>query len=517
MPHMKRFLAYLVVLFVTTASYAQKAIIIGNGPGLKDSLDVTLFHKQGQTGTMKATTRIQNGSFRLTVPVDSGLMETTLCVFNPVHPTLARTIYLRPGAKVEIDAADHRIETWPIRSDVPEQKSYDVFITASKELMDLLQDERVNYSESLYNAGTKARRDSIQKAYNDRESFRDSLRIEIDKREVALLRDNVSADVVWWDKMESLARNYQYYGGKNGTHPSGIKELYDGLPESLRGSYLGKKIEALIYPVTVVNIGDKVPDSVFYDLDGNTHRLSDFKGEWLLLDFWSSSCGPCIRAIPELTKFVKKHQGDIAVISLSNDSMEVWRRASAQHEMTWNNWNEGKEDLGIYRNFGSRGTPTFVFVSPEGIVKGIYWGYSDGMFESLFKMFSTPRPTKVTKSENGNVIVDYPAFMDNQTYGTLDIVRIERKPDATKVSFDVSYLPDFWISISPKSYLFTPDGHRYKLTGSEGIVPGERYHTDENGKGSFTLMFEPLSEDAAEVGFREGDESDWIITGVKLR
>lgn len=107
MSRMKRFLAYLVVLFVTIASYAEKTIIIGNGPGLKDSLDVTLFHKQGQTGTMKASARIQNGSFRLTVPVDSGLMETILCVFNPLHPTLARTIYLRPGAKVEIDAADH--------------------------------------------------------------------------------------------------------------------------------------------------------------------------------------------------------------------------------------------------------------------------------------------------------------------------------------------------------------------------------------------------------------------------
>lgn len=515
---MKRFFVFLCAVVVTIAAYAENAIIIGSGSGLKDSLEVTLYRWQGRIGSLVTCKPIQNGRFRLTVPVDSGLMYATLCVLNPSHPAfLGRALYLRPGAKVEIDAVDHRIKTWKVRSNVPEQESYDAFITASKDLMDHLLDENVSYSESLYYAGSKTRRDSIQKAYDNRENFRDSLELEIDKRDVGVLRDNMSADVVWWKKMNDLARNYNYNVKDKGTYPSGIKELYDSLPESLRVSSAGKKIEALIYPVTVVNIGDKVPDSVFHDLDGNTHRLSDFKGKWLLLDFWSSGCGPCIRAIPELTKFVKDHQDDIEVISLSTDPLDVWRKASVQHKMVWNNWNEGKEDLGIYCSFEPLGVPNFVFVSPEGVIKGIYLGYSDGMFESLFKLLSTPRDTKITKSDNGTMIVDYPAFVDNQTSGILDIVRIERGPDTTKVSFDMSYLPDLWITISPQSYLFTPDGQRYKLTGSEGIIPGEEYYTDKDGKGSFTLMFEPLPEHATEIGFKEGDESHWLITGVKLR
>lgn len=141
---MKRFFVFLCAVVVTIAAYAENAIIIGSGPGLKDSLEVTLYRWQGRRGSLVTCKPIQNGRFRLTVPVDSGLMYATLCVLNPSHPAfLGRALYLRPGAKVEIDAVDHRIKTWKVRSNVPEQESYDAFITASKDLMDHLLDENV--------------------------------------------------------------------------------------------------------------------------------------------------------------------------------------------------------------------------------------------------------------------------------------------------------------------------------------------------------------------------------------
>ncbi|WP_230584202.1 peroxiredoxin family protein, partial [Bacteroides fragilis] len=43
-----------------------------------------------------------------------------------------------------------------------------------------------------------------------------------------------------------------------------------------------------------------MPDTELSNIDGNHHRLSDYKGKYLLLDFWSRSCGHCIESLPEM-------------------------------------------------------------------------------------------------------------------------------------------------------------------------------------------------------------------------
>jgi thiol-disulfide isomerase/thioredoxin len=49
------------------------------------------------------------------------------------------------------------------------------------------------------------------------------------------------------------------------------------------------------------------PDLEFRDLDGNTHRLSDWSGKLLLLNFWATWCTPCLKEIPLLVEAQKQH------------------------------------------------------------------------------------------------------------------------------------------------------------------------------------------------------------------
>ncbi|UVV78039.1 redoxin domain-containing protein [Bacteroides fragilis] len=52
-----------------------------------------------------------------------------------------------------------------------------------------------------------------------------------------------------------------------------------------------------------------MPDTELSNIDGNHHRLSDYKGKYLLLDFWSRSCGHCIESLPEdgnLIRYVER-------------------------------------------------------------------------------------------------------------------------------------------------------------------------------------------------------------------
>ena len=111
--------------------------------------------------------------------------------------------------------------------------------------------------------------------------------------------------------------------------------------------------------------GAPVPDIEILDAEGNSHKLSEFKGKYIYIDFWASWCGPCNREIPFLKDLEKTLNNDNVVfvgISIDEDA-EAWKGALKRNELSENQFlgnNKLSEMLSI------QSIPRYVIYDKEG-------------------------------------------------------------------------------------------------------------------------------------------------------
>ena len=73
------------------------------------------------------------------------------------------------------------------------------------------------------------------------------------------------------------------------------------------------------------------PDFTVYDAEGNSYKLSDFRGKPVLLNFWASWCGPCKMEMPDFEKAYQTYGEDIhfVIVNLTDGAQETVESASA--------------------------------------------------------------------------------------------------------------------------------------------------------------------------------------------
>ena len=88
--------------------------------------------------------------------------------------------------------------------------------------------------------------------------------------------------------------------------------------------------------IQMANVGDLRPDLALAGLDGREHRLSEFRGRRVLLNFWASWCGPCLDEMPALAKAQAKfgEQGGI-VVGIAMDEPARARGFLAAHPVNY--------------------------------------------------------------------------------------------------------------------------------------------------------------------------------------
>ncbi len=69
--------------------------------------------------------------------------------------------------------------------------------------------------------------------------------------------------------------------------------------------------------------GNEIPDFTFTDINGKTHKASDFKGKVIVLNFWATWCAPCIKEFPNLITTAQHFSEDVVLIALSSDLEQI--------------------------------------------------------------------------------------------------------------------------------------------------------------------------------------------------
>ncbi len=125
---------------------------------------------------------------------------------------------------------------------------------------------------------------------------------------------------------------------------------------------------------SVIFKGKSAPKFTFENHKGEKVSLSDFKGKYVLLDFWNIHCGPCIKQIPYLKKYEEELKAsNLEVISIScdgQDEKEKWRNFVIKKEMPGHQLIMDKgRDSKILSDYVIRGFPTFVLINPDGNIE----------------------------------------------------------------------------------------------------------------------------------------------------
>lgn len=156
---------------------------------------------------------------------------------------------------------------------------------------------------------------------------------------------------------------------------SDLVATYNSLTASATDNFPAKDIKHGIDVTSLTAIGQPALEFTQADTAGKPVSLKDFRGHYVLLDFWASWCGPCRAENPNVVAAYNKYKDkNFTVLSVSLDQptgREKWLNAIHKDGLTWTHVSDLKFwSNAVAKEYAIESIPANFLIDPNGIIIG---------------------------------------------------------------------------------------------------------------------------------------------------
>ena len=330
--NMRYFVIYIFISFVFCSCIHQKSsffTIEGVIEGVRDSTEITIYyfiHNNGKFEEISNTTFLKNDKFYFKGNINELTAADLVCSDEEINIP----IYLEPTA-IKLDIDKNNPYCYKLSGTRVEKENIELrnILAAHMKATDSIK----SFVDEIFmqidlNKNEQILVDSLwKKIYYIKEELINNAK-QIDSLKLDFINKHTDYKIIPY-LLFILSRNDII------SHDT-IAAIYNDLLERSKSSLLGKlayeqiKMAERVTNRKDISIGDTAPDFLRVSMQGDTLRLADFKGKNnILLDFWASWCGPCIKGIPTIKTIhneIEKEKLLIIGISLDHNK-EDWIKA----------------------------------------------------------------------------------------------------------------------------------------------------------------------------------------------
>jgi S1-C subfamily serine protease/peroxiredoxin len=132
---------------------------------------------------------------------------------------------------------------------------------------------------------------------------------------------------------------------------------------------LGERVEPQLFERRALKAGSPAPEIEGPDVDGRTFKLSDHRGQVVLLEFWADWDRDCVELYPHLRLLAEKHKArPLVILGVNGDTRERLRTVIDLKQVTWRSWSDGHGG-GIAAKWNIHALPTIYLIDHKGTIR----------------------------------------------------------------------------------------------------------------------------------------------------
>jgi thiol-disulfide isomerase/thioredoxin len=258
--------------------------------------------------------------------------------------------------------------------------------------LELEEDRNYEAREFFYNLPREefqklspATQDSLRKVSQKLNEESDKLRQIRKDLYLSYIRNNLDKD---------LSASYLGFASSRDIDTFGM--YYPLLAESVKQGMFKEMLEFMLEEYQFAKLtqqaaertaeGSTAPDFTLSDLAGKSVSLSSLKeNKYIVLYFWASWCGPCIKGFPTMKTFYNTHKSQVEFVGIAvNDNDDAWRNAVEKHELNWVQLrDESKVTEGVPVRYGVSTIPTKIILDKDLKIVARFEGSDDDFYKKL--------------------------------------------------------------------------------------------------------------------------------------